>query len=215
MIVIFNGPPASGKDEAAKYFEKYGFKHLSFKRVLFEKTCEHFGVDYKWFMEGYHDREEKEKPSDKLKDLSRRQAMIYTSEYVLKPKYGKSYFGVQVSNEIGSEDYCISDGGFEEELHPIINKNGTNNIILVQIGRSGCSYENDSRRYFNGTIDTEFVIENKSEFDPKYILPTKFSIKTYRIHNNGSLSEFHEVLHQIIKKEKVINGTSEEGKITQ
>ena len=39
MIVIFNGPPASGKDEAASlYKEKYGFGNLSFKYQLFKET---------------------------------------------------------------------------------------------------------------------------------------------------------------------------------
>ena len=215
MIIIFNGPPGSGKDEAANYSKQFGFKHVSFKRVLFEKTCEQFGVDYKWFMQGYEDRKQKEQPSEKLRGFSRRQAMIYTSENVLKPKYGKDYFGVQVANEISNKkDYCISDGGFEEELRPIINKIGTENIRIVQLGRNGSSYENDSRRYFNGNIDTEFVIKVKSEFKLEYILPTKFPIKIYRIHNNGDLSDFYKVLQQIIQKEKALNGTPEEGKIT-
>ena len=62
MIVIFNGPPASGKDEAASlYKEKFGFGNLSFKYQLFKETIKHFEVDERWFMEGYNDRDQKEK----------------------------------------------------------------------------------------------------------------------------------------------------------
>ena len=62
MIVIFNGPPASGKDEAASLFkQEFGFGNLSFKYQLFKETIEHFKVDKEWFMEGYNDRSQKEK----------------------------------------------------------------------------------------------------------------------------------------------------------
>ena len=60
MIVIFNGPPASGKDEAASlYKENFGFGNLSFKYQLFKETVKYFDVDERWFMEGYNNREMK------------------------------------------------------------------------------------------------------------------------------------------------------------
>ncbi len=65
MIIIFNGPPGSGKDEAASYFKRRGFKHLSFKQVLFKETIAFFDVDEEWFMNGYNDRTVKEQPDQR------------------------------------------------------------------------------------------------------------------------------------------------------
>jgi broad-specificity NMP kinase len=115
LIIIFNGPPGSGKDEAASYFKLRGFKHLSFKYVLFQETLSFFGVDEEWFMNGYNDRTVKERPEDLLDGMSRREAMIYVSEVITKPAFGNDIFGVHVASEIEDEkDYAVSDGGFEE-----------------------------------------------------------------------------------------------------
>lgn len=202
MIVIFNGPPGSGKDEAALYFKRRGFKHLSFKYVLFRETVKEFGVSYDWFMNDYDNRLVKERPEEKLRGMSRRESLIYTSEEVIKPKYGKDFFGVQVSKEVrDGVDYCISDGGFVEELVPLINRVGADNMVLVQLTREGCDYSSDSRRYFNGNVVKEYVIENCTQIIREHVLPQEFPIRTYRVHNNGSLTEFHQVLHDIHEKE--------------
>ena len=108
MIILFNGPPGSGKDLAADWFKKKGFKHLSFKYQLFKETIKYFDVDEAWFMEGYNNREIKEIPSTLLGNMSRREAMIYVSEKVIKPKRGLDYFGNLVADEIDlMKDYCI------------------------------------------------------------------------------------------------------------
>lgn len=199
MIVIFNGPPGSGKDEGTEYFAKnFGYKHLSFKYQLFKETFKLFEVSKDWFMDGYDNREIKEKPSALLGGLSRREAMIYTSEEHIKPKFGKSFFGDKVADEIVlGEKYAISDGGFVEELEPIINKIGYENIVLVQLVRDGCCYSSDSRRYFNGDPILEVGAGPQTPIDEEYILPQKLPIKTYRIWNNGSLEAFHAILETI------------------
>ncbi len=117
MIVIFNGPPASGKDEAASlYKEKYGYGNLSFKHQLFKETIAHFGVDKEWFMEGYEDRTKKETKEYALGDRSRREAMIHVSENIIKPKKGLDYFGRSVADEIfEGNNYALADGVFVEE----------------------------------------------------------------------------------------------------
>lgn len=198
MIVIFNGPPGSGKDEAAAWFKRRGYSHLSFKHYLFRETIAEFGVDTIWFMDGYNNRDIKETPETELRGMSRREAMIHTSEDVIKPKHGKSYFGHKVADEvnIGSE-YVISDGGFIEELEPLIEKIGIENIIIVQLVREGCSYRTDSRRYFNGYVVEEFVNGFKSKFEDEYLLSTELPIETYRIYNNGTISGFHYSLESI------------------
>ena len=206
MIVIFNGPPGTGKDEACLYFKKLGYKHLSFKEELFKETFKFFGVQKDWFMEGYNDRSIKERQVPQLKidgqPLSRRDAMIYVSEKHIKPKYGKEYFGLKLAEQIQSGyHYCVSDGGFEEELTPVINKIGADKVILVQLTRDGCDFSSDSRKYFNGNLVQEFVLRKETSISNFHILSKKFDIRTYRVHNNGTIQEFHSVLYSIHEKE--------------
>ena len=199
MIVIFNGPPASGKDEAASLFkETFGFGNLSFKYQLFKETIKHFDVDERWFMEGYNNRELKEKKEFALNDMSRREAMIHVSENIIKPKKGLDYFGQSVAKEIFEDkNYALADGGFVEELEPIIEKVGAENIVIVQLTREGCDYSSDSRKYFNGRLINEWTVGSKTEIDKAYVLKEEMDIKTYRVHNNGSLHNLHDALDQI------------------
>lgn len=206
MIIVFNGPPFSGKDEACTYFKKLGYVHLSFKEELFKETIGFFQVSKKWFMEGYNDRKIKDLPVDQLQingiKLSRRNAMIYVSENLIKPKFGKEYFGLKLSEQIQNNlNYCISDGGFEEELTPIINKIGVDNIIIVQLARDGCDFSSDSRKYLNGNIIKEYIIRKETKISNIHILPKKLDIRTYRVHNNGTIEEFQKVLQSIHEKE--------------
>ena len=202
MIMLFNGPPQSGKDAAADYFKGKGWKHLSFKYQLYRETCRYFDCNYDWFMERYDDRSVKEVPHMDLGHMSCREAMIYVSEHVIKPKRGLDYFGLQVANEIDvTKNYAISDGGFIDELIPVINRVGSNNFVLVQLTREGCDYSTDSRRYFDGNVIQEFTNEKQTAINKKYVLPYKFEVDTYRIHNNGNLEDLHNVLEAIYKKE--------------
>ena len=199
MIVIFNGPPGSGKDEAASlYKEMYGFKSLSFKHQLFKETIEHFGVKKDWFMEGYEDRERKEIKEFALKNYSRREAMIHVSEDIIKPQKGLDHFGKLVAEEI--EDgvhYAVADGGFVEELKPLIERVGAENVVIVQITRDGHDYSSDSRRYFNGNLIKEYTIQFETPIDSAYVLEEEMNVNTYRIHNNGSVRNFHSILTDI------------------
>jgi hypothetical protein len=200
MIVIFNGPPAAGKDEATVQFTARGYQHLSFKEVLIEETVKHYDVTMDWFMDGYDDRTVKETPMAELEGLSRREALIHVSEDIIKPKHGKEFFGLQVASKIEEgKHYGISDGGFTEEIAPIIAKVGIDKIKLVQLLRLGCSYRGDSRKYFNGNVSKEYIIDKHTEIDPDDILPEKLPLYTYRVHNNGHLSEFHKTLTNIYK----------------
>jgi hypothetical protein len=213
LIIIFNGPPGSGKDEAASYFKQRGFKHVSFKHVLLKETIEYFGVPRDWFMQNYNDRKIKERPEKALRGFSRREALIHVSEEVIKPVEGLDFFGRCVANEIEEgKDYAISDGGFIEELTPIINKIGTGNIVLVQLTRDGCDYSTDSRRYFDGNLIKEYVLNHQTPIKKQHVLPHKFAISTYRIHNNGAIEDFHGVLQEIYQSEKALDETAKEGK---
>jgi hypothetical protein len=71
----------------------------------------------------------------------------------------------------------------------------------VQLTREGCDYSTDSRRYFDGNVIQEFTNEKQTAINKKYVLPHKFEVDTYRIHNNGNLEDLHNVLEAIYQKE--------------
>tara|TARA_B110000971_G_scaffold221968_1_gene272026 strand:- start:6792 stop:7418 length:627 start_codon:yes stop_codon:yes gene_type:complete len=206
MIILFNGPPGSGKDISADYFKGKGFKHLSFKYRLYEETIKYFNVDKEWFMERYEDRSLKEVPTVWLGNMSCREAMIYVSEEKIKPRYGLDYFGKQVAAEIDVNiDYCISDGGFIDELLPVVEKVGYENFRLVQLTREGHDFSTDSRRYFDGNIKREYILEKETKIENKYVLPHKFDVISYRVHNNSDLAAFNNVMRHIYEDEININ----------
>jgi hypothetical protein len=204
MHVIFNGPPGSGKDEACHFLKtNYGYKHLQMKAELFIDTAKHFNVTLEWFMNGYNDRTLKEFPRDELNGLSKRQALIHVSENVMKPKYGKDYYGRKTAEKIDQvSSYCFSDGGFIEEILPVINTVGQDKICLVQLYRTGCSFSSDSRNYINGILQDDLGTQEGSIQNSKQ--PTLL-IRMYRLHNNTSVSDFHQMIRKILRKEANAN----------
>lgn len=203
MIIIFNGPPGTGKDEACLFFTQKGFTHLSFKHELYKETVKYFGVSMDWFMNGYIDRSVKEQKEETLGGRSRREAMIYVSEEVIKPKFGSDYFGLQAATKIKKgRDYCFSDGGFVDEIMSVINTSEAERCIIVQLTRDGCDFSSDSRRYIDGNLAEQFIIRRSTEISKLHVLPHKFPVCMYRIHNNGSIEEFYDALEKIYEKEK-------------
>lgn len=153
-------------------------------------------------MDRYENRDLKEVRCQDLGHMSCREAMIYVSEKVIKPRMGLDYFGKLVANEIDLEkDYAISDGGFIDELLPVVEKVGKENFRLVQLTREGHDFSSDSRRYFDGNITKEYVLGHSTSIEKKYVLPHKFDVKSYRIHNNSTVEDFNDSLKEIYENE--------------
>jgi hypothetical protein len=201
MNIIFNGPPGSGKDEACEFIESnYGFKHLIFKEELLADTIKLFNVSQSWFMNGYQDRSTKEQPENELGGLSRREALIHTSENVMKKKFGSDYYGQIVAEKMdGISSYCFSDSGFKDEILPVINTVGSDNICIIQLFRDGCSFKKDSRNYLNGQVQDEFILGFKSE--KLNVGVPEFHVRSYQIHNNDNIENFHKIIRTIIRRE--------------
>jgi len=198
---IFNGPPGSGKDEACHFIKtNYGYEHLQFKDQLFIETAQHFCVSLSWFLSDYDDRKLKETPRQELNGYSKREALIHVSENIIKPKFGKDYFGKKTAETIESGiNYCFSDGGFVEEIHPLINKIGHDDICIVQLYRTGCSFSSDSRNYIDGILIEELGSKNSdSSFQNS---EPQIPIRMYQIHNNTSVSDFHQMIRKILRRE--------------
>lgn len=150
-IVLLNAPPSSGKDFGADFIVNNfkGAKKDKFARVLKERTHALYG-----FPSRGHDYYEavKNKPNKDFYDLTPRQAYINVSELYFKPVHGNSIFGNILADELDRyawEIVVISDSGFVEEAQVLINKYGKENVILIQIERDGCDFNNDSRNYID------------------------------------------------------------------
>lgn len=181
LVVLLNGPLGSGKDYIAEHLvEKRGGCVQQFKQALYIHTAELFGVDLNVFKDWATCRVLKELPRKELiisKDnylalcdyldrevsadiehtstieISPRDAMIYTSELVYKPEYGKDYFGFYTSSVIDASEeeyHYISDSGFFEEALTVVDTFGADNVKLFRIYREDAEFDSrDSRSYID------------------------------------------------------------------
>lgn len=169
-VLIFNGPPGSGKDTAADYIEQhFQYKHLRFKDGLLPLVLTAYRVSREWWDEHYT-RELKNIPHPNLCGQSPREALINMSENVIKPNFGESAFGDIAVRHLDPDRNVFSDGGFIEELRPVVDAIGPENILIVQLHRDNCTFENDSRSYYPNNV---------------------LGCKTIQITNNKSIDEFH------------------------
>jgi hypothetical protein len=188
-VVILNAPPGAGKDTVARALcEAAGADHLEFKSHLRKCTALLFGVDLDWFLRAADDRDLKDvetplltllrynylplseamgrdyPPLVETLQLSPREALIYTSEVVIKPSFGADYFGRMAANSIdlpwGS---VFSDGGFIEEVSPVLDKIGHGNLFIIKFtGQGGTSFEGDSRNWLPD-IEGAHVLETTND----------------------------------------------------
>jgi hypothetical protein len=149
--VILNAPPNAGKDVAAIHMSNtLGYNHLEFKDALRDAVCEQAGISRE-LLDELSTRENKDKVHDVFKiegkSVTTRQYYIYISEEVYKPLFGKSYFGDKSASKIVDGVNIFSDGGFIEELQPVIECSDV--LLFIRIHRDGCTFEGDSRRYIS------------------------------------------------------------------
>lgn len=156
-IIIFNGAPRVGKDTFADMLEEY-FDHNrddyllyreSFKDSLITLTLDYYNIESSEWWERYE--ESKEEPWDRLGGLSQREALIDMSENKVKPYFGHDFFGKAAARKCYTSDdhkgiFTFSDGGFGEEVQPLIDKFGKENILIIRLHREGFDFSNDSRR---------------------------------------------------------------------
>lgn len=159
-VILLNGPPGSGKDTAANFL----------KSRLLHPRLRKFATHVK---EGTHailglvDHHHRPLPHDHFESsknlslpefygMTPRQAYIWFSEEVMKPKFGKAVFGAIEARKIVAEEspqdyyhalYIFSDSGFADEAREIVKLVGAENVFLFNIHRAGCTFAGDSRSY--------------------------------------------------------------------
>lgn len=105
-----------------------------------------------------------------LWNLSLREAMIYISEIIMKPRFGNNFFGVARAKAIQEGEIAVdSSTGFVEELPPLIERLGQENILLIRVHREGTTFEGDSRNYIpdgviSNTVDVNSVYGELTEY---------------------------------------------------
>ncbi len=204
-VIIFNAPPRAGKEVAAKAVIKsintqdsnLVAYHKEFKDELFKVAANTLGISVEDFLKDYNSKVKDVVESKYLfnvdedvwwKDVpiydvngklySKRQWLIHISENVIKPSFGKDAFGKMFVNSLPEEGViAVSDGGFPEEIQPVIDHVGPDNITIIRIHREGCDFSNDSRNYL-----TQDMFEDKINF--------------VDVNNNASIEKFEtDVVH--------------------
>lgn len=145
--------PRSGKDLACNHLgEIYNnVEHLAFKDELIKAAASILGITVEKFLLGY-DKQlssgvwNKDVPMYSIngKIYSKRTILQYASENVMKPLLGQDAFGKAVARHITDPQklYLISDGGFEEEVKPILK---IADVLFLKRDRLANRWEGDSR----------------------------------------------------------------------
>lgn len=178
--------------------------HMEFKDELFKIAANVVGISVETLLQGYDLQVRDVNDSDQSwarrfsevsmdtwwKDvplydieqelLSTRKLLIHMSENVIKPSFGSDAFGKALVSQLPENGIVfISDSGFPEELQPVIDHVGADNLLVVRIHRDGCTFEGDSREY----LTAEMFEDN---------------IKIRDIYNNGSLDVFKDEVEALV-----------------
>lgn len=177
-VIVFNGPPGSGKDTAANIVSNNfeGVERFAFKNPLDEVCARVLCLTHKVsnmalqecrdFLDELNTTDKKELPHPKLFNLSLRTFKIFVSEEILKPVFGKDVIGKSVAQDAidSKANYLVcSDGGFQEEVDELIKAFGSDNVLIVQLYREGTSFEHDSRNWVTNVESPWNVIKLEND----------------------------------------------------
>lgn len=171
-VILFNGPPRSGKDTAADAVAEF-WANSAFQEKFALPLKRTFGAvmdsDVNW-QSGYdHDYEPRKEEIIPLLGISYRQFQIDFSEEFMKRKFGQFIFGKLLVERIktqargGYEMAVISDCGFGQEVQYAVEEFGAHNCLLIRCHRAGCDFSKDSRNYVyhdNGKLVQNDIFNN-------------------------------------------------------
>jgi hypothetical protein len=179
-VVIFNGPPRSGKDTICDHLYKQFPQHII--RTRFAESlklgCHALLGLQNTTAEEFNDV--KDEPQELLGGRTWRQVYIHIAERGLKDFFDKELFGRVMLNSLrhklaekafiqhgsyGSDPdrqvVVISDCGFVEEIQPLIRYFTPDRLVLIRIHRRGFDYGLDSRGYIvDPKIEHQFDVVN-------------------------------------------------------
>lgn len=152
-IILFNGPPRSGKDTAAEHLLHHYHEVdslMKFAHPLKMAVKAFYGLtDEQW--EEYDSPKKKDTPDPLFLGKSCREAQIAMSEVYAKVFHGdQGVFGKIFCNSAdkkGDGIIVVSDSGFRGESVEVVKKYGAEAITLVRIHRPDHDFSKDSRDY--------------------------------------------------------------------
>lgn len=153
-VILFNGPPGSGKDTAARYlrerFESNGIEAelLKFAGPLKDAVHRMWGLN----VPADHFEARKDVPCEELGGKIPRQEYIDFSEKYAKPRYGQNHWaraGINAVRHSPARVAIFSDCGFQPEVNAMAQAFSVDNVYLFHISRLGATFaaKNDSRSY--------------------------------------------------------------------
>ena len=198
-VILINGAPGSGKDTLSEAvieaFADVDFTigALPMKDTLLRTAMSMFGISEGEWFERYNDSGMKDEPWERLEGMSQREALIWISEDICKPKFGKDFFAQIFIDKVNSEseymdtlvpegfDFAlmVPDAGFQEELEAVVKEYFVENVVMINTVRDGCTFDNDSRSLLTGE---------------------DLGIKGYTIENNGTQEEFETKAFELVKE---------------
>lgn len=189
QIIILNGPPQCGKDKLADHLvASYpNFKKVKFANELKKMTHRAYNTT-KQEADAYE--HVKDIPNVEFFGLTPRQAYIGFSENFIKKMHGKDFFGLLLASHIQTrhqkEDdvFVVSDGGFSEEVEPLIKTFGAKLITIVRLTKEGCDFaaSGDSRRHvyaeqFSGPAPSFIDLANTADTLEEYLKEATEALK--------------------------------------
>lgn len=177
-VILLNSPAGAGKDTTANLLNNYtAVCRHSFKEGLINITCAIYSL-HRGFWDSEYSHGAKDQPKSYLKGLTMREALIKVSETIIKPNYGKRWFGEMAAatmneNTFKQVGYVFSDSGFVEEIYPIAERFGAENLVLVRFTRPGHeTFAGDSRNWVEPPKDLQrmWVIDTVNTPDDPLIM---------------------------------------------
>lgn len=167
LVVLFNGPPRSGKDSACEIIMKHfpEVRYVYFKEILYRETAKILGLSFNFWAKVCQNGDLKDLPMLTVSKgeteslMTPRDILIYLAEKVLKPKHGKTFIAqgtaetiagfIQVQREQSNEPavFVIPDLGFDYEIDTVREMLPNAHVISVAIHRPEFTFEGDSRNY--------------------------------------------------------------------
>lgn len=171
MCVAFNGPPGIGKDTIAELLLKSAGSRVyrgTLATMIRKMAAEHYNMPEFPVVSADRVTKDKHYPGFPEGISTPRQALIFFSEKIIKPRHGADYFAERFAKEL--EPYPMSimtDLGFDVEAHCLADRIDFN--IIVQLHHPEFDFSGDSRGYVNIERDNVVTIRHlMRRGDPQY-----------------------------------------------